>query len=478
MNNTAATKIEYGDFQTPAILAQQICQKLIALSVFPDLIIEPTCGMGAFIKAALQTFPTIEKIIGLEINSNYLQSLAEQKIAWEHAEKIEIIQGNFFEFDWEKILVDIQGLPLVLGNFPWVTNAQQGVVAGKNLPPKTNFQHHLGMDALTGKSNFDISEWMLLQVAHWLQNRHGYLAMLCKTSVARKFLTHLHANHYGVQHSALYSIDAKHHFNACVEACLLFCEFKPHAGNYDYTIYQSLDSLQGQKVGHRNGVMVRDLNTFEQLSQFYSHGKMQWRSGIKHDCSNVLELRKENDNYFNKLGELVEIESDYLYPLLKGSDIANGRVTQTQLYLLVTQTNISENIELCAHRFPRTWQYLESHAHYFDRRKSKIYRNRSQFSIFGVGTYSFTPYKIAICGLYKKLAFHLIRPIAQKSVVFDDTIYFLSFEHEAEAIAVFKILTSQRTLDFYSSLIFWDEKRPIKSAILNSFDLEVAQLHG
>lgn len=235
MNNNATTaKIEYGDFQTPATLAQQICQKLVALGVFPNVIIEPTCGIGNFIEAATQTFPTINKIIGLEINPAYLKSLADQKAIWEHAEKIEIIQGNFFEFDWEKIFIDIQGLPLILGNFPWVTNAQQGVVAGKNLPPKTNFQHRIGMDALTGKSNFDISEWMLLQVAHLLQNRHGYLAMLCKTSVARKFLAHLHANHCGVQHSALYHIDAKYHFNACVEACLLFCEFKPRAGNYDY----------------------------------------------------------------------------------------------------------------------------------------------------------------------------------------------------------------------------------------------------
>ena len=466
MNNRAATKIEYGDFQTPAVLAQQICQKLIALGVFPDLIIEPTCGVGTFIKAALQTFPTIEKIIGLEINSNYLQSLAEQKIAWEHAEKIELIEGNFFEFDWKKVL-DIQGSPLILGNFPWVTNAQQAVIQGKNLPPKTNFQHHLGMDALTGKSNFDISEWMLLQIARGLQNRHGYLAMLCKTSVARKFLAHLRLERIGIRQSMLYQIDAKLHFNACVDACLLFCEFDPLSHDYDYLVYQSIESEQGQWVGYRNGRAVRDIEKFEQLSQYDGHSKLCWRSGIKHDCSNVLELRQKDDNYFNKLGELVDIEPYYLYPLLKGSDIANDRITHTERYLLTTQTNVGEDTDSIQKNAPKTWQYLEIHASYFNARKSRIYLNHPKFSIFGVGNYSFAPYKIAICGLYKKLAFRLIQPIEQKAVVFDDTVYFLSFDDETEARSMFKILTSQDVLDFYATLIFWDDKRPIKSNILN-----------
>jgi hypothetical protein len=77
---------------------------------------------------------------------------------------------------------------LVLGNFPWVTNSQQGTIGSDNLPKKNNFQSHIGLDALTGKSNFDISEWMLIHAMQWLQNRDATLAMLCKTSVARKLL--------------------------------------------------------------------------------------------------------------------------------------------------------------------------------------------------------------------------------------------------------------------------------------------------
>ena len=62
------------------------------------------------------------------------------------------------------------------------------MIGGTNLPDKTNFLSHNGLDAITGKSNFDVSEWMLIRVIEWLRGHNGYIAMLCKTSVARKIL--------------------------------------------------------------------------------------------------------------------------------------------------------------------------------------------------------------------------------------------------------------------------------------------------
>ena len=61
-------KIEYGDFQTPPELTEKICKKLWQIHVNPDVIIEPTCGIGNFLKAAALTFKETEKILGfLEI---------------------------------------------------------------------------------------------------------------------------------------------------------------------------------------------------------------------------------------------------------------------------------------------------------------------------------------------------------------------------------------------------------------------------
>lgn len=463
-------QIEYGDFQTPFELAKRVCEKLNQLGVSPDLVIEPTCGVGAFVEASALSFPSAKKIIGVEVNQDYLDELENRKKQFNQNEKIELLQGDFFTFNW-KSLLNVEGSALILGNFPWVTNSQQGAIGGENLPAKMNFQNRNGFDAMTGKSNFDISEWMLIQVANWFRNRHGYLAMLVKTSVARKFINHLHKEKIGLVRSAIYTIDAKKYFDVSVEACLLFCEFESQYHNYDYDIYESLDSEKCQRVGHRNGITVRDLDTFERLSQYYGQSTTKWRSGIKHDCSDVMELQKNGESYINGLGEVVDIESTYLYPLLKGSDVANNRINKTNRYVLVTQKVVGESTKPIKTLAPKTWEYLESHAKYLDERKSRIYQDNPRFSIFGVGSYTFTPYKIAICGLYKKLQFSLIGSLEEKSVVFDDTVYFLSFDTEDEAEKILNILTSTLATDFYSSLIFWDEKRPIKSSVLNSFDL-------
>ena len=184
-----------------------------------------------------------------------------------------------------------------------------------------------------------------------------------------------------------------------------------------------------------------------------------------------MEFRKIDKAFVNGRGEVVELEETYLFPLLKGSDVAQSRIETTDKYVLVTQRFIGEPTECIRDLAPRTWKYLESHASCLDNRKSKIYQNNPKFSIFGVGEYTFTSWKIAICGLYKKLEFRLIGTLVNKPAVFDDTVYFLSFEDERAARKTFMLLTSTGAISFYSSLIFWDEKRPIKASILNSLNL-------
>ncbi len=473
---TRRTQIEYGDFQTPLELAELICRKVDELGVSPDFVIEPTCGIGAFVEASAHQFSSAKKIIGIEINETYLSRIREKDYAFANNERVSFQQGDFFVFDWKKLLKDINGSILVIGNFPWVTNSQQGMIGGSNLPEKINFQNHNGFDAMTGKSNFDISEWMLIQAGDWLKNRKGYLAMLCKTSVARKFLHHLQTNRVGVFRSAVYTIDAKKYFGASVEACLLFCEFDENSQNYDYDIYEGLDSKKHQRVGHRNGLTIRDLDTFEKFSNLYGDSEMKWRSGIKHDCSEVMELKEQNGFLVNGLDEKVDIEAAYIYPLLKGSDVANNRINTTDRFVIVTQKVVGEPTNTIKHLAPKTWKYLEKHAELLDNRKSRIYRNNPRFSIFGVGSYTFSPYKIAICGLYKKLDFRLVGEIKNRPVIFDDTVYFLSFNTEKDAQRVLYTLLSQNVQDFFSSMIFWDEKRPIKTSILNRLNLQKPQV--
>ncbi|MBD2681474.1 MULTISPECIES: SAM-dependent methyltransferase [Nostoc] len=472
MTDTAhKIKIEYGDFQTPLELANKVCKKLVELGITPDIIVEPTCGVGNFLEAALDSFQSANKIWGVEINLDYLNQ-AQAKAKFINNKKIEIIYGNFFKFDWPSIIGKSNHKILVIGNLPWVTNSQQGSIDGNNLPNKSNFQNYSGLDAITGKSNFDISEWMLIQVVQWLQKREGYLAILCKSSVARKILTYISSQKLHLASCATYKIDTKKYFHATVDACLLLCNFDSNSQNYFCDVFSSLETSNYYRIGYWNNVLVRDIITFEKLQNLYDKkSKIKWRSGIKHDCASVMEFRKINNTLMNGLGEAVDIEETYLFPLLKGSYVAQNKTKVTDRYVLVTQRFVGESIEHIKNYAPKTWDYLEAYSQYLDKRKSKIYQDNPRFSIFGVGLYTFAPWKIAICGLYKKLDFRLIGNIGEKPTVFDDTVYFISFDDEKFAYKTFEILTSSIAKDFYSSLIFWDEKRPIKSSILNKLNL-------
>ncbi len=468
---TSKLKVEYGDFQTPLELAEKICHKLLEIGVSPDIIVEPTCGIGNFIQASAYSFQSASKIIGVEINQNYLQDIRKNN-QLSQDERIQVQQGDFFEFDWSSLIDKFNGKILVLGNFPWVTNSQQGIIGGENLPKKTNFQNHNGLDAITGRSNFDISEWMLINSIQWLQKHEAYLAMLCKTSVSRKLLNYIYFQNLNLAYCATYKIDAKKYFDATVDACLLFCKFDSDSQNYFCDVFSSLDADTHYRIGYRNNTPIRDVISFDRLKDLHKPKTGEkWRSGIKHDCSSVMELRKVDDTFVNGLGEVVDIEEICLFPLVKGSDVAQNRLESINRYILVTQRYIGESTEHIQNLAPKTWNYLKNHSEYLDSRKSKIYNKTARFSIFGVGSYTFAPWKIAICGLYKKLDFRLVGKTNGKAIVFDDTVYFLSFEDEQVAHRTLTLLTSPTAINFYSSLIFWDEKRPIKSSILNSLDL-------
>ena len=68
-----------------------------------------------------------------------------------------------------------------------------------------------------------------------------------------------------------------------------------------------------------------------------------------------------------------------------------------------------------------------------DGRGSSIYRSCPPFSIFGIGEYSFAPWKVAISGFYKRLSFVAVAPLDGKPAMLDDTCYFLPCQTAGQA---------------------------------------------
>ncbi|MBK5970983.1 MULTISPECIES: N-6 DNA methylase [Thiorhodovibrio] len=479
MAKKPSDKWQFGDFQTPIELARTVVETLREVHhIAPDVVIEPTCGKGSFVRAAYEGFEH-SRILGFEINPRHVDEANRLLNEASANDRALIKQADFFNTDWTETLSKLVGFVLVIGNPPWVTSSELGLLNSKNLPEKSNFQNRKGMEAITGSANFDISEWMLLQHIQWLSKREGAIAYLCKYSVARKVMRQVRQS---VKHrffGHVYPIDAKVFFGASVDACLFL--LTTDAGDADFELYESLGASKPSRlIGERDGFMVNDLLNYEKWKHLNGQDpKYIWRSGIKHDCARVMEMEPLDGAYKNGLNEIVRCEDDYLYPLLKSSDIGNGRTQSYRKVVLVTQKRVGDDTSVIKNRAPKTWGYLVQHKSLLEGRRSSIYRNRPTFSVFGVGEYSFKDWKVAISGLYKKLRFNLVGPMDGKPVAFDDTVNFLAFDTEAEAAFVYRMVTSPPAMEFLESMVFWDEKRPITTQLLRRLSIkEVAREIG
>lgn len=467
-------QIEFGDFQTPQILADIVCELLTKLDIQPATLIEPTCGLGNFVLAALEHFPSVTDVYATELNTSYLKHLKSRLRYHPSETHIKINHNDFFSVDWHDASLEFPDPILFIGNPPWVTNSGLSVIDGNNLPSKRNFQNLTGINALTGASNFDISEWMILKMLDVAHARNGIVAMLCKTSVARKVLLHIWKTEEQYGASKLFRFDAKQYFDVSVNACLFIYDASQHGAEAVCKVFQSL-SIESDcaEYGYYNKQLIADIALFTKWQHLQSNSKNAdyvWRSGIKHDCAKVMELHKNNGRFVNRVGEVCEIEETYLYPMLKSSDLAGTR-KRDNLWMLVPQRSIGDlthPIQLIA---PRTWEYLTAYSRLLDQRKSSIYKGKPRFSIFGVGEYSFKMWKVAISGLYKSLQFKVVAPQNNKPTVLDDTCYFLACESQGEAQLLANMLNSRPAQEFWRSRIFWDAKRPVTARLLRQLNI-------
>lgn len=478
-----ADRAEYGDFQTNANLANKITSNLSSKGISPEIIIEPTCGKGNLIIASLHNFKQIKHIFGIEIYKPYVWETKFNIINFfldnpnNNKPEILISHSSVFDFNFEQLANQYSiNKILIIGNPPWVTNSKLGSLNSKNLPKKSNFKNHSGLDAITGKGNFDIAEFITLTMIDAFQKMNGHLVLLVKNSVIKNIVFDQNKNQYQISSFEKHNIDSKKEFNVSVEASVFFCQLNtiPSFDCLEYNFYD--DKIPYLKFGWLNNKFVSNLDTYFNNKEVDGECSFVWRQGLKHDCSSIMELDKVNGHYVNALNEVVNLEDDLVYGILKSSDLKNTVINQTRKFTIVTQKKVGQDTNFIKTEYPNTYQYLTEHQKSFDARKSSIYNNKPMFSIFGIGDYSFKPYKVAISGLYKTFHFTLILPQNNKPVMLDDTCYLIGFDKIEFAAYSLILLNSNITTQFLQSITFTDAKRTFTKDVLMRINmLELAK---
>ncbi|MBB6330986.1 hypothetical protein HNP24_001936 [Chryseobacterium sediminis] len=478
-NTSDIHRREFGDFQTNINLAREVVNEVYKKKKNIEFILEPTCGKGSFIIASLEKFQSIKKIVGIEIHKPYVWETKFKILSYfltnniESKPNIDIFHENIFNFSIDTIVNKSRHLEtLIIGNPPWVTNSELGSINSENLPKKSNFKGHIGLDAITGKGNFDIGEYISLYLIKAFENHNGIFAFLIKNSVIKNIIYDQKRNQYKLNTCEKLNIDSKKEFGANVNASLFITDLN-HANpgltctEYDFYTHNFITNF-----GWYKDKFVNSVEDYDEASIIDGKSIFIWRSGIKHDCAKIMELEKVDDLFINAFKQKIKLEEKLVYGLLKSSDL---KVTKTNTFrktTIITQNKIGQETDYIKEEYPLTYKYLESHINYFQKRKSSIYKGKPNFSIFGVGDYSFADYKIAISGLYKSTHFTLIEPFNSKPIMLDDTCYFIGFNKLIFAQIAHYLLNSKIVQKFLVSIVFSDEKRSINKDILMRLDFK------
>ncbi len=473
---------EWGDVQTPNFLVEKIYQILTDANLNPEIIIEPTFGTGNFILSAPKFFKNLKLIYGVEIQKSHLWSSAFKIIRYmlslgiqdENKYEIKLIHDDIFKHEFNlEILNEKESTILVVGNPPWVTISELSSLNSSNLPPKSNIKGFKGIDALTGKSNFDITETIIVKMMRIFSKFQGKIAFLCKNTVVRNILKETINSNLSISNIRALSFNTKEYFGKACNASLLVADLTSNKSDTFCTIGKIEEPNKIiKKIGWHNNQFVSNIEKYKRHSQFEGRFPINWRQGIKHDCASVLELQLTSDGkLINKNNDVVDVEEELVYPLLKGSSLRKFVAQDISRRLILTQTKLSESTDKIKVKHPKTWQYLMKNKKAFTKRKSRVFKNKPSFAIFGVGEYALSPYKVAIAGFYKKPIFTFVTPFNGKPVLFDDTCYYLSFQEYNDALFICSVLNSKILKDYLESIVFIDSKRPFTKEILMRINL-------
>lgn len=475
--------IEYGDFQTNESLARRVCDVLAADGCNPTIVVEPTCGQGNFVLAVLRRFSTVQVIYAVEIHKPYLYQckfnilahFIENPTALKPT--IHLLHQSVFDTNFGDIIRDERSDELlIIGNPPWVTNATLGAMTSANLPLKTNFKHHSGLDAMTGKSNFDIAEFITIQLLAQFQKQRGHLALLIKNSVIKNIVYDQLNRPLRIGNLQKRVIDTKKEFNVSVEAALFSATLDTESAKICSESLLADSQAESAKFGWVNQKFVSNNSLYNRLAAFDGTCHYEWRQGIKHDCSAVMELTRTTDGYSTTIQSVIDVEDDLVYALYKSSDLQKPVVDAPRRFTFMTQQRVGADTGYIKGQYPKTYDYLNQYRSRFDDRKSSIYRGKPPYSIFGVGDYSFKPYKVAISGLYKEARFALVLPVDGKPAMLDDTCYFLGFDNLAESLFTLIVLNHQTTRHLLQVITFNDAKRVYTKDVLMRIDLTAIAL--
>ncbi len=144
------------------------------------------------------------------------------------------------------------------------------------------------------------------------------------------------------------------------------------------------------------------------------------------------------------------VEKDLVYPLLRGRNISRWRSSYS-CYIIIPCDPDEPKLRFASAemslRFPRTYSYLSHFKDILLSRKSSSIPKNPFYSLFGLGPYTFSPYKVVWRALYKEIAAVVVskredRFLSARYIIPEHNVMFIPLWNEDEAHYLCAILNS------------------------------------
>jgi hypothetical protein len=154
--------------------------------------------------------------------------------------------------------------------------------------------------------------------------------------------------------------------------------------------------------------------------------------------------------------EAHHLEPHWVYPFLQPRHLRAWGLHGYAYFILPQHKAGENNAAALVEHFPLTYAYLKRFEQNFHIRRSKIFAQAPFYGLFGLGEYTFAPFKVCWVGLGFQPQFAVAEKIddpalGQKPIIPDGTIYFIPCTEQDEAHYICALLNSTLVRTFLSA---------------------------
>ena len=482
-----------GFFNTPSSIAH-----LLKKMTPTGRVLDPSCGTGELLIPQIelrakkgQTLKSIlREVQGIEIDErianeakkNYMNTLKKFGFKISISE-IPIYCADALDLD-SKIIKSLEGeFDSIVGNPPWIlwpNISKENQAQWKILAKEYQLSLPKGIFSRLGHSNDDVGVAFAMVTSCFYLKHGGTATFVLKRNIMRnttgRIFRELKVKNRDIGIKLIYDFDDIFPFGLDVGAETAIFSWEMDAktefpiktfvlnnnlSENDFWTIELKNSLFSSSeivpLGEDHSLPWIDKTLF---SKAFGRNNHEIRHGIKQDAGKVFSVDPK----------VLDIEKGLIFPYLKSKNIEKWKIKSYSYRIIPLKKTNEKNSLWLKKEYPKTYNYLLKNQKTLLNRKSIWLKSGEFYNAFGIGEYTWAPYKVAWCRLGFKPDFVVISTVedhtlGSKPLIPGDHFMFIPFKDKYEAYYVCGLLNSEPIQEAITALALKSKSSLTKGVI-------------